>query len=191
LTSPQTPHSSLGRRDVTGSEDDTSASSESESETPPWWHAAFEDDQPAEGVGSAAQEAVKLAAAVASWANDSGVADILKLVVEQAGDTLRGAAATASATAASATKTGATDGNTTSSARDSESHEAGTCEVCPICQGVEVLRTVSPETASGIADAMALVTGALRQAMETVTTDQNASPTESEPASGVQHIKID
>lgn len=165
---------------MTDPDDETPASSQSNDGAPPWWHAAFDDDEPPDGVGSAAQEAVKLAAAVANWANDSGVADILKSVVEQAGDTLRSAAATASATAATAT-----------AAPDTEAHETVTCEVCPLCQGVDVLRTLSPETASAIADAMALVTGALRQAMDNVTTESDSQSAESEPASGVQHIKID
>lgn len=156
---------------------------------PPWWHAAFDDEESVEGVGKATQEAVKLAAAMTNWANESGVADILKSVVEQAGDSLRSAASTFGATEASGadgSATGATD------SEDSDPHVSGTCEVCPICQGVDVLRTVSPETASGIAEAMALVTGALRQAMDTVIKEQDpAPPTEPEGGSGVQHIKVD
>jgi len=184
---------------VTGSDDETSTVGDSHEETPPWWHAAFEDDEPTEGVGTSAQEAVKLAAAVANWANDSGVADILKSVVDQAGDTLRGAAATAAAAASAATsearaKESSAGTSTDGSAQDGQPHAAGTCEICPICQGVDVLRTVSPETASGVADAMALVTGALRQAMDTMTAEgqpPEPSSTEPESASGIQHIKID
>jgi hypothetical protein len=98
---------------VTGSDNETSATNESNDGTPPWWHAAFEDDESVAGVGTAAQEAVKLAAAVANWANDSGVAEMVKSVVEQAGDTLRSAAATASAAAASAAAAGAAEASAT------------------------------------------------------------------------------
>jgi len=190
LTSLQIPNSSLGRSNVTDSDHETSgADAPGTGDGPPWWHAAFDDEESVEGGGKATQEAVKLAAAMTNWANESGVADILKSVVEQAGDSLRSAASTFGATEASGadgSATGATD------SEDSDPHVSGTCEVCPICQGVDVLRTVSPETASGIAEAMALVTGALRQAMDTVIKEQDpAPPTEPEGGSGVQHIKVD
>jgi hypothetical protein len=187
LTSLQTPNSFLGRSNVTDSDHETSATDAPDSgDGPPWWHAGFDDEESVEGVGKATQEAVKLAAAVTNWANESGVADILKSVVEQAGDSLRSAASTFAATEAATDSTDSTDST------DRDPHVAATCEVCPICQGVDVLRTVSPETASGIADAMALVTSALRQAMDTVMTEQDsAPPTEPEGGSGVQHIQVD
>ncbi len=191
---------------MTDSDDDSSArNNESGREAPPWWHEAFEDDEAADGVGTAAQEAVKLAAAVTSWANDSGVADILKSVVEQAGDALRGAAATAASTASSAASSAA---STASAAKDHThdregaftsaegAHDCATCENCPICQGVEVLRTVSPETAASVSDAMAAVTSALRQAMSNVAAEHSDADTDTdaddpEPPSSVQHIKVD
>lgn len=40
--------------------------------------------------------------------------------------------------------------------------EATTCALCPICQGIALLRTVSPETIDRLADLAAAASGALR-----------------------------
>lgn len=77
-------------------------------------------------VGSAAEEAAKLFAAVEEWARTRG------------GGLL-----------------------------DSEhlANGSGTCSVCPLCQGVSLLRQVKPETVEHLLDAAASVVAALRSAV--------------------------
>ena len=58
----------------------------SDSEHPPWWHADAEgsDEEPNPGdVGTAAQEAVKLAASVVQWAEQSGLNDTLRGIAKE------------------------------------------------------------------------------------------------------------
>lgn len=44
----------------------------------------------------------------------------------------------------------------------SRAGEALTCQLCPLCQGIAVLRTVRPETVERLADLAAALSGALR-----------------------------
>lgn len=147
----------------------------------PWWHAMTEDSEtpnPIE-VGTAAQEAVKLAGAVAQWAEQSGLADVLKGIAEQAADSVKAAARSAS---------GATDGASSGAegdAGESTAHVPVTCDSCPICQGVEMVKTMSPEAADGLTDALAAVTSAVRQAVDTFGGSAGSSE------SRVEHIDID
>lgn len=57
------------------------------------------------------------------------------------------------------------------------------CQVCPVCQGIALLRQVKPETAEHLLDAAAALVAALRSA---VATPSAAAP----PASRVQPIDI-
>ncbi len=190
-----TPHIRCGERSKVNQESDHSGGSQSNEipddsattgsggyagqDQPPWWHEDFDEDgSNPHAVSSAAQEAVKLAAAVATWAQDSGVGEILRGVVEQASDTVRTATASATGTAGEPREQpdpGPGAGEHTMS-----------CEVCPICQGMDVLNEVSPEAAQGVTDALALVTAALKQALDTVTSQSGGSA-----SSGVEHINID
>jgi hypothetical protein len=96
-------------------------------------------------VGSAAEEAVKLFAAVEDWAR------------KKAGHVL------------------------------DDSHVAtgsAECQMCPVCQGIGVLRHVRPEAVEHMLDAAASFVAALRTA---VTTPPEPG---SRPASHVQHISV-
>lgn len=44
----------------------------------------------------------------------------------------------------------------------SRAGEAPTCQLCPVCQGIALLRTVRPETVERLADLAAALSGALR-----------------------------
>jgi hypothetical protein len=44
----------------------------------------------------------------------------------------------------------------------SRAGEALTCQLCPVCQGIALLRTVRPETVERLADVAAALSGALR-----------------------------
>ena len=165
----------------------------SDSEHPPWWHADAEgsDEQPNPGdVGSAAQEAVKLAASVVQWAEQSGLNDTLRGLAEQATVTMRTAARTASGAAASADVDDEVDvvfeepGESPHTAASGE-HQRTTCDTCPICQGVDLLKTVSPEAANGITEALAAVTAAVKQAVDGLAASGSESSTK------VEHIDID
>jgi hypothetical protein len=96
-------------------------------------------------VGSAAEEAVKLFAAMEDWAR------------KKAGHVL-----------------------------DDEHVATGsaTCQMCPVCQGIGVLRHVRPEAVEHLLDAAASFVAALKTA---VTTPPDAGP---RTGSRVQHIHV-
>ncbi len=174
----------------------------------PWWHETpeeLDEDNPA-GVGTATQEAVRLAAAVASWASRTGLSDTMRGIAEQTAGSVRAAAARASA--AGQTDAGQWGDDTEEPADESgsavleaellddESRDAdgeedqprvvyeSTCDYCPVCQGMTLLRTVSPEAAEGMAEALAAVTDAVKQAVEGM-----ASSTDS--GVKVEHIHVE
>jgi hypothetical protein len=97
-------------------------------------------------VGSAAEEAVKLFAAVEDWAR------------RKAGHVL-----------------------------DEEHVATGSaeCQLCPVCQGIGVLRHVRPEAVEHMLDAAASFVAALRTAVATSPADSSAGT-----PSKVQHISV-
>lgn len=97
-------------------------------------------------VGSAAEEAVKLFAAMEDWAR------------KKAGHAL-----------------------------DEEHVATGSaeCQMCPVCQGIGVLRHVRPEAVEHLLDAAASFVAALKTA---VTTPPAEAP--ERPAARVQHISV-
>ncbi|MEI6620593.1 MAG: hypothetical protein WCP28_01625, partial [Actinomycetes bacterium] len=59
-----------------------------------------------------------------------------------------------------------------------------TCDYCPVCQGIKLLRTVSPDAATGVAEALSAVTDVIRAALDTLSQSQTPSP-------HVEHIDIE
>ena len=168
------------------SEDDSNGQPNSSS--PPWWHGQFDDGPPnSYDVGSASQEAVRLAAAVASWANDTGVSTILQGALEQTADGLKSAmrATTPSAGASKAKAPKATEPSDEDDEAASRTSASFSCENCPICQGMEMLQAVSPDAAAGLSDALEAVTLAVRQSVEIL------AQGEADHESRVEHIRID
>lgn len=173
----------------------------------PWWHETPEEldgENPA-GVGTAAQEAVRLAAAVASWASRTGLSDTMRGIAEQTAGSVRAAARAAAAGsegggrraegdeyAASGPPDSVGDGDQIDDGEEVDDDEGeeprivyeSTCDYCPVCQGMTLLRTVSPEAAEGMAEALAAVTDAVRQAVEGM-----AAPSDS--GARVEHIHVE
>lgn len=74
----------------------------------------------------------------------------------------------------------------------SRAGEALTCQLCPLCQGIALLRTVRPETVERLADVAAALSGALRD----IAADrfgQHPQPPQPPPPRGhhVQDIAVD
>lgn len=165
----------------------------SQSEQPPWWSAeddAFADATPlfegdrqpeldvdaavpppspppaaAEPVGTPIGEALRLAAALAEWSNQSGLTDTLKELAAEAADALAEGAQVAADgdwDDAGAGPTAAGPGPT--AAAPDEPHLV--CDYCPLCRSVEVMRHVQPQVSQGLAEAMASLTAALNVAVE-------------------------
>lgn len=150
------------------STDHESSTSADESEQP-WWHAQFADSENPADVGSAAAEAVRLAAAVASWANDTGLSSRIADVMEQTSGGLRSAVRAATGEA--------------NSSKDA-SAESFTCQSCPVCQGMGMLESVAPDAVPGLATALDALTVALRETVEGLSGRPRS-------ASGFEHIDID
>ena len=172
----------------------------SDEEHPPWWHADAEgpDGEPNPvDVGTAAQEAVKLAASVAAWAEQSGLSDTLRGIAEQATVSMRAAARTASSATTARDVDDDVDvvfeapgeppqsSQTEGHESQAEYPERTTCDSCPICQGMDLIKTVSPEAANGITDALAAVTAAVKQAVDGFGSSGSRS------SAKVEHIDID
>lgn len=125
------------------------------------------------GAGSPIMEALKLASALADWFQQTGLTDTLKALAAEAADSL----ATQSSTADESESPRPTEDQRSAvpTVGDDENaeHTAGTsCEFCPLCRGLDVMRTVQPQVAVGLAEAMASVTEALNTAVFAFTVNQ-------------------
>jgi hypothetical protein len=111
-----------------------------------------------EPVGSAAEEAAKLLGAVADWARDHG---------GELGGAVSGLAAQAS------TGLGA-------AAHDLDAHLANgeDCRFCPICRGIQAVRTSSPAVREPLSAAVASLAQALSAALATTVPDTRRSGVE-------------
>jgi hypothetical protein len=71
----------------------------------------------------------------------------------------------------------------------SRAGEALACQLCPLCQGIALLRTVRPETVERLADLAASLSGALRD----IAADRFREPPPAPPPRGqrVQDISVD
>ena len=112
-------------------------------------------------LGTAAQEAARLFAAVEDWARSRGEA-------HAAGS------GAASAAGPAADPAGGQDGPVPT-----------TCGVCPVCTGIALLRDVRPETVEHLLDAAASVVAAVRSAVVTP-----RAPSDGARPGGVQHIDV-
>lgn len=126
------------------------------------------------GTGSPVAEALRLAAAVSSWSQQTGLTDQLKDLAGEAGAVLAMRAATAAA-AASADQDDESDDDTSRGAATSDFavEHGSTCEVCPLCRGVDLLRAVQPQLAEGVTEAMASISFALETALANMDDNRN------------------
>lgn len=106
---------------------------------------------PSGSAGTPVMEALRLAAAVAAWSNETGLTDTLRELAGEAAEQLSASTAAGELPLADATPTA--------------THEA-TCDYCPLCRSVAILRVVQPQMAQGVAEAMAGLTEALEAAVE-------------------------
>lgn len=134
----------------------------------PWWSSSFdapEEDNPHD-VGTITQEAVKLAAAVVGWAEKTGIADTLRTVAEQSTDVIWSAAASYQADKAEKAMEHLAQAKLDPDAHDDQGEHSSSCEYCPICQGMDLFKNVSPEARQGLLEAMSSISDKLRQAVD-------------------------
>ncbi|MFI0431728.1 MAG: hypothetical protein ACH36H_01135 [Candidatus Nanopelagicales bacterium] len=115
------------------------------------------DQQP---VGTAIGEALKFAAALTAWSEQSGLTDTLKTIAAEAAEALNDPAAEAAPTVAPVF-----DAHST----------VVVCDYCPVCRGMDVLRQVQPHLAQGLAEAMSSLTQALNLAVDSFAASQHRS----------------
>lgn len=155
----------------------------------PWWNAGDEefagatplfdgvrrtrpDPEPppprVDDVGSPIGEALKLAGAFMRWADESGLSDTLRELATEASAAL-------SDSVSADTSDGPQPGTGPNPIHAVPLHripgEDGeppqlVCDYCPVCRGMEVMRSVQPQMSQGVAEAMASVTSALNYAVE-------------------------
>ncbi len=151
----------------------------------PWWSAGDEeyagatpmfegDEGPAEEsappgpsasaeappVGSAIGEALKFAAALTAWSEQSGLTDTLKTIAAEAAEALNAPDAPPADAAAPLLEPHTT---------------VVVCDFCPVCRGMDVLRQAQPHLAQGLAEAMSSLTQALNLAVESFAASQGRS----------------
>lgn len=173
-----------------GSEGSTPADPDSQSDPgEPWWKAGDEeyagatplfdgvrrtrpDPEPppprVDSVGSPIGEALKLAGAFMRWADESGLSDTLRELASEA------ATALAEDVDAPTSANPRPEGDPTPihaiplhqiPGKEGEPPQL-VCDYCPLCRGMEVMRSVQPQMSQGVAEAMASVTSALNYAVE-------------------------
>ncbi len=149
----------------------------------PWWHQPRDPDAAhAEAVGSATQEAAKLASALADWASRAGLAEVVRGFAEQTAETVKAAANKASQTPrrysasegegepGEGADEGADEPDEGADEADWDEHlghgeSIVVCNECPVCQGMAFLRVAQPEIADSVAEALAGVTAVIRAAI--------------------------
>jgi hypothetical protein len=138
-------------------------------------------DEQTSPVGSVAQEAARLVDAFASWAADDATGHATGRATHEARDrraTGEGArvcpecgAARGGTPAPGAAAAGAgSDGHAEAEGQEVPS----TCRVCPLCQGLALLRSVRPETIDRLADLATAVADSLRAVADTHRTGSTA-----------------
>jgi hypothetical protein len=156
-----------------------------------------DDERPA--VGTVAEEAARLLDALGGWATSA-----------QAGYAARPApdatapGATADSTSGTASGSGATS-DAASGGADSTTPrcsscgaengvgQAVTCQLCPVCQGIGLLRSVRPETVDRLADLAGALAATLRDIAGQRRADAGAAASRRSqpPSSRVQDIAVD
>ena len=134
-----------------------------------------DDERPA--VGSVAEEAARLLDALGGWASST-----------QAGYAARSAPSAASASEDDPDEDSSTHGGgTAEQAGDHQSRcescgaengmgQAITCQLCPVCQGIGLLRSVRPETVDRLADLAGALAATLRDIAGQRRADSDTSP---------------
>jgi hypothetical protein len=111
-------------------------------------------------VGSVTEEAARLLEALGGWASTAQDAYAARAAAHAAGDD--GAADAADGPADARGPGTATQGRCESCGAENGAGRAVVCHLCPLCQGIGLLRTVRPETVDRLADLAGAVATALR-----------------------------
>ena len=121
-----------------------------------------------EPVGTPIGEALKLAGAFMQWAEQSGLSDTIRDLATEAVNALENSGRPDSPTdepeASKPTTIHAVPLHTAAGAEGEQ--PLLVCDYCPVCRGMEVMRTVQPQMSQGVAEAMASLTSALNYAVD-------------------------
>jgi hypothetical protein len=157
---------------------------ENEDTEQPWWREMPSDRTREQTTGSAAQEMVRLAASVAEWASRSGLSETFRTIAEQTAGSVRSAASAATTSTSPASPADSEEADLDEASSSAPEHLEVNCDYCPVCQGMSMLRAVSPEAATGMVDALSAVTEVVKQAIDGLVPPQS-------PSSRVEHIDIE
>ncbi len=165
----------------------------------PWWHEPSDPEAAhADAVGSATDEAAKLAGALADFASRAGLAEVVRGFAAQTAGGVKAAATKASQTAGRGTAEPGDEAQPEAEVIEVEvvEDDAGwddhaehgevyvICDECPVCLGMEFLRETQPEIAESVAEAMSAFTVVVRNAID-------AWADSSARGSRVEHIDLD
>lgn len=186
-------HSSEPPAEDAGGSEASAEKPSAESSDQPWWSAGDEefagatplfdgvkrphpDAEPpppppkADSVGTPIGEALKLAGAFMQWADQSGLSDTIRDLAAEAASALENTSQTSEG---EGTGKAGTKPPTTIHAVPLHTAPTGegeqpllVCDYCPLCRGMEVMRTVQPQMSQGVAEAMASLTSALNYAVD-------------------------
>jgi len=138
-----------------------------------------DEERPA--VGSVAEEAARLLDALGGWASSAQAAYADQPAPEANGTPIDGASERCQTC-------GAQDG----------AGRAASCSLCPVCQGIGLLRSVRPETVDRLAELVGALAGTLRDVASTLRTDARAAagghqspPPDRQHGARVQDIRVD
>lgn len=194
-------------------------------EEEPWWHEDTEpstDDGPSEDatddasdssgrglfddqnelLNTAGQEALKLASTLSIWAEETGFANVIKGVAQQAVDGAQSMASSMTSNSKPSDESDSSDEDDVDLAGDEFAHldddpadgglvyfepegidDSGnehdhgqrvSCDFCPVCRMIEAFDDIDPETAAQLAEMMAVITDTLGAAVANLTGDQSA-----------------
>lgn len=142
-------------------------------------------------VGSVAEEAARLLDALGGWAATAGYAAPPGGTAEASGDQANEPADQGAAPEEHDA------GHCPTCGADRRTGEAVACQLCPVCQGIALLRSVRPETVDRLADLAAAVAQSLREMAEhrrhSGAGGGDAAPRHTQPARGrprVQDIEV-
>ncbi|GAB3252726.1 hypothetical protein GCM10027425_11470 [Alteromonas gracilis] len=133
-----------------------------------------EPRDPAEAVGSVAEEAVKLMAALGDWARDHG---------EEAAETARGMA--------DGMRHGLAEAAEHASAGAGRDEVAAECRWCPVCQVLHAVRGTSPEVRAHLAGAATSLAQAFNAMMASPSRPDARPGSGRQRPDGVEHIPLD
>lgn len=141
-----------------------------------------DDERPA--VGSVAEEAARLLDALGGWASSTQAGYAARSAPSAASraegdpdeDSSAPADGSASQAGGTASQTGGHEPRCESCGAENGMGQAITCQLCPVCQGIGLLRSVRPETVDRLADLAGALAATLRDIAGQRRADADTSP---------------